>query len=92
MEESLRKLDEWETAKNRRLITSDEFLSWQTAEGLRVTLKSMLDMTKYLNEMYGISSVLTGNVNQDALEVCYIQGTQHFLRNFLFLDCFAFSA
>lgn len=52
------------------IITSDEFLTRQTAEGLRVTLKSMIDITEYLIGKFNFTNVLSGVINQDPLEVC----------------------
>lgn len=47
----------------------NNFLTPQTADGLRVTIKSTLDLVKYLTTNVGFSSVLTGRLNQDSLEV-----------------------
>lgn len=50
-------------------IKQEEFLTNQTAEGLRVTLNSTIDLSKYLLEMCGYDYVLTGKMCQDPLEV-----------------------
>lgn len=55
-------------------IASDEFLTKQTAEGLRVTLRSMIDITEYLITEFNFPNVLSGIINQDSLEVCLLQG------------------
>lgn len=55
-------------------LSKDLFLTQQTADGLRVTLKSMLDLIAYLTEHCGFPYVLIGRINQDPLEVC-LQGT-----------------
>lgn len=70
MQESLRKLNAWETLKELNIIQKHEFLTYQTAEGLRVTLTSMLHLTDYLvSEEFKFDKVITGNINQDPLEV-----------------------
>lgn len=50
-------------------ITQDEFLTQTTAEGLRVTLRSTIEMSRYLLEKCNFTYVLTGKMNQDSLEV-----------------------
>lgn len=70
LEESLNKLNNWENLKNSKVITAQQFLTPQTACGLRVTLQSMIDITTYLCNKYHFSQVLSGCINQDALEVC----------------------
>lgn len=67
------------------IITENEFLTRQTAEGLRVTLQSMIDITHYLKNEFNIPCVLSGNINQDALEVCVIQGMNSVAKNVIFL-------
>jgi len=46
-------------------------LTQSTADGLRVTIKSMLELSKYLLEKCGFKYVLTYKMNQDRLEVFY---------------------
>ncbi|KAE9522892.1 hypothetical protein AGLY_016703 [Aphis glycines] len=53
-----------ETTKNK----ARHFLTNNTAEGLRVTLTSTLEICTYLKEKYGIRYILTEKINQDALE------------------------
>ncbi|XP_071640111.1 uncharacterized protein [Temnothorax longispinosus] len=76
IEESLKKLDAWEKQVREKKLSNDLFLTKPTAEGLRVTLKSMLDLITYLTEHCGFSYVLTGRINQDPLEVCMYTGHQ----------------
>ena len=47
----------------------NNFLSQKTAEGLRVTLRSVIDLSKYLLKSCDCEYVLTAKLNQDALEV-----------------------
>jgi len=49
-------------------INESDFLTKQTAEGLRVTIQSTIDLTKYLLDI-GFYYVLTNKMNQDKLEV-----------------------
>lgn len=48
------------------------FLTRQTMEGLRITLQSTIDLVQHLTENCQFKFVLTGNINQDALEVIYL--------------------
>lgn len=41
-------------------------------EGLRITLQSTIDLVQHLTENCQFKFVLTGNINQDALEVIYL--------------------
>ena len=65
-------LDEWENLINEHLISADEFLTMQTSQGSRVTLRSAHDMADYLTSTFNFTSVITCNVNQDCLEVCWL--------------------
>lgn len=65
-------MDQWENLMEEGIITNNEFLTRQTAEGLRVTLRSMIDITLYLTSKFSFLCILSGNINQDALEVCFI--------------------
>ncbi|KYN13650.1 hypothetical protein ALC57_14163 [Trachymyrmex cornetzi] len=47
-EKSLKKLNNWEEQVDNDAISEDNFLTKQTADGLRVTIKSTLDLIKYL--------------------------------------------
>ncbi|KYQ47745.1 hypothetical protein ALC60_13219 [Trachymyrmex zeteki] len=60
---------QWETLLEEGTITKNGFLTRQTAEGLRVTLRSMMDITLYLTNEFNFPCVLSGNINQDSLEV-----------------------
>jgi len=53
-------------------IGPEEFLTKQTAQGLRVTITSTIDLSKYLLETCGYDYVLTGKMCQDQLEVIII--------------------
>jgi len=50
-------------------ICPKEFLTTSTVEGLRVTISSTIDLSKYLLESCGYEYVLTGKMCQDPLEV-----------------------
>lgn len=69
MEENLNWLNCWEEQVENGKISKDEYLTQNTADGLRVTIKSMLELSKYLLEKYGFKYVLTYNMNQDRLEL-----------------------
>lgn len=69
LEDSLNWLDEWESYFDSKNITQDEFLTRSTSEGLRVTIKSTLELSKYLLNDCGFKYVLTNKMNQDRLEV-----------------------
>lgn len=61
-------LDSWESQVNDGIISQDAFLSRETAEGLRVTLHSTLNVIHLLHSV-GYKYVLTSKMNQDKLEV-----------------------
>ncbi|KAL5239065.1 hypothetical protein ACI65C_006475 [Semiaphis heraclei] len=61
-------LDSWKSNYDDSNITADEFLTQQTAEGLRVTVQSYIDITLYLLDKCNFSYVLTSKLNQDYLE------------------------
>jgi len=50
-------------------ITEDEFLTRETAQGLRVSLQSTMELCRYLISNFGFLYLLTGKLNQDNLEV-----------------------
>lgn len=62
-------LNEWESNLLKNRITENNFLTKTTAEGLRITINSTLDL---INELHnsGFDYVLTSKINQDCLEVC----------------------
>ncbi|KAH8038930.1 hypothetical protein HPB51_004042 [Rhipicephalus microplus] len=61
-------LDEWEQEVVNGDILKDIFLTPSTAEGLRVTLKSVLELSRYLLTECNFKYVLTSKMNQDLLE------------------------
>ncbi|KAL5239381.1 hypothetical protein ACI65C_006791 [Semiaphis heraclei] len=65
---SLKWLDSWESKILSGEITEKLFLTKSTTEGLRVTLNSTIAMTNYLVEKFEFKYILTGKINQDALE------------------------
>lgn len=69
LKEALEWLNNWELNVKKKLIKEDEFLTRQTAEGLRMTIKSTIDLTNYLLNINGYAYVLTAKTNQDCLEV-----------------------
>ena len=54
------------------LIPENEFLTKETAHGLRITLTSTLNLCDYLIKKYDFKYLLTGKVNQDNLEVTFL--------------------
>ncbi|KAH0552622.1 hypothetical protein KQX54_013404 [Cotesia glomerata] len=63
-----KKLNDWEENFIKKEIPDTTFLTIPTAEGLRVTLQSSLDIVRLLTEKYGFPAVPTGRINQDSLE------------------------
>jgi hypothetical protein len=51
-------------------ITKDQFLTKSTAEGLRVTILSTIELSQYLLSC-GFHYVLSNKFNQDPLEVIF---------------------
>lgn len=62
-------LNSWEANITNGHILPEEFLTQSTAEGLRVTITSTIELTKYLLDECNFSYVLTAKMNQDNLEV-----------------------
>lgn len=62
-------LDDWEKQYADRQIKKSEYLSDSTACGLRVTIQSTLDLSKYLNLCWNFKYLLTRKINQDKLKV-----------------------
>lgn len=56
-------------------INEHEFLTQETARGLRLSLQSTMDLCQYLETRYGFKYLLTGKVNQDNLEVKLLNNT-----------------
>jgi len=69
LQESLLWLNDCELKVQTGEVHQNKFLSDNTAEALRVTLISTIDITKYLIKEFNFSYVLTGKINQDNLEV-----------------------
>ena len=53
----------------KKKLSAKKFLTYQTAQGLRLTLQSTLDIVEYLTTKYKFPYVLTKKINQDPLEV-----------------------
>lgn len=73
LEDSLRWLNEWQSAVVERNITAEEFLTVETSRGLRISLQSTMDLCRYLIDKFDFKYLLTGKLNQDNLEVIYTQ-------------------
>jgi len=69
LEDNLVWINIWEEQVETKKLTKDEYLTQNTADGLRVTIKSTLELTKYLLDKCGFKYVLTCKMNQDRLEV-----------------------
>lgn len=61
-------LNKWEKEVASGKVARTSFLTEQTAEGLRVTVLSALELSRYLLKSCGFKYVLTGKFNQDVLE------------------------
>ncbi|KAF0736554.1 Uncharacterized protein FWK35_00031513, partial [Aphis craccivora] len=61
-------IDSWEMEVSKNMILPDNYLTKETAEGLRVTLQSMFAFIEYLYTV-GFDFVLTSKANQDKIEV-----------------------
>uniref|UniRef100_A0A2S2NW24 Transposable element P transposase n=1 Tax=Schizaphis graminum TaxID=13262 RepID=A0A2S2NW24_SCHGA len=68
LEDTLSWLDEWKSHFEKGNITQNEFLTRSTAEGLRVTIRSTIDLTNHLLKDIGFKCVLTNKMNQDRIE------------------------
>lgn len=51
------------------MIDAKDFLTQATCDGLKITLKSTLDLVNYLLDECNFADVLTAKLNQDSLEV-----------------------
>lgn len=51
-------------------LNEHNFLTSNTAEGLRVTLNSTINIITHLIDVYNFKYILTGKITQDNLEVC----------------------
>lgn len=52
-----------------KLLSEDDFLTKQTAEGLKITIKFRIESTNYLHDECDFAYLLTKKTNQDYLEV-----------------------
>lgn len=68
LENTLVWLDSWEDNVLNHTIPEVEFLTKSTAEGLRITIKSVIDLSKHLLEECGFKYVLSSKMNQDRIE------------------------
>jgi len=67
LEENLNWLSCWEEQVQNGKISKDEYLTHSTVDGLRVTIKTMFELSKYLLEKCGFKYILTHKMNQDRL-------------------------
>ncbi|KAE9523024.1 hypothetical protein AGLY_016655 [Aphis glycines] len=67
-ENALSYLNWWEDEMKIKKIDPKDFFTMTTAQGLRVTIQSTIDLSKYLLEEGGFEYVLTGKMCQDPLE------------------------
>jgi len=65
-------LDDWETNFINGKITANEFLTKSTSEGLRVSIKSTIELCNYLLDEVKLNYVLTNRMNQDRIEVIFL--------------------
>lgn len=65
-------MDDWEERLLAVQIQPSEFLTSSVAEGLRVTITSMMNLATNLLKKNNFKEVLTGKINQDPLEVINI--------------------
>lgn len=69
LKEALDWINSWESNLNNNDIEKNDFLTSNTADGLKITLKSTLDAVNYLLYEKKFAYVLTSKFNQDCLEV-----------------------
>lgn len=69
LKQSLFFLNNWEKQLNDGYLNKKQFLTKTTAESLRLTLQSTIDLTNYLLEECNFHYVLTVKFNRDSLEV-----------------------
>lgn len=65
---SLKWLNCWENYFRNGKIKGSEFLTSNTADGLRVSIQSTIDICETLTTTYNFKYILTGRINQDSLE------------------------
>ncbi|KAL5245800.1 hypothetical protein ACI65C_013168, partial [Semiaphis heraclei] len=68
LKEAFEFINEWESNLKNQLINKDDFLTTTTADGLKITLKSTIDLIDYLLDDCNYKYVLTAKLNQDCLE------------------------
>lgn len=69
MNQAISWLNDWENNLENKLIDTQDFLTQATCDGLKITLKSTLDLVNYLLVECNFAYVLTAKLNQDSLEV-----------------------
>ncbi|CAI6353077.1 unnamed protein product [Macrosiphum euphorbiae] len=69
LRDALNWLNSWERNLEQNLITDNDFLTKQTAEGLRMTIQSTIDLSNFLLNDCGFAYVLSNKFNQDRVEV-----------------------
>jgi len=69
LREALDWINSWESNLNNNYIGKNDFLTSNTVDGLKITLKSTLDVVNYLLNDKNFAYVLTSKFNQDCLEV-----------------------
>ncbi|XP_064479090.1 uncharacterized protein LOC135392303 [Ornithodoros turicata] len=65
LEDFVAYVDQWETTCPNRDL---DFMTTQTSDGLKVTLRATLELHEYLTSECGFQYLLTARLNQDALE------------------------
>lgn len=73
LKEALDWINSWESNLNNNYIGKNDFLTSNTVDGLKITLKSTLDVVNYLLNDKNFAYVLTSKFNQDCLEVNIIK-------------------
>jgi len=69
LKEALTWINTWESNLNNNFIKKDNFLTQATADGLKITIKSTIDIVDYLLNTCNFMYVLMAKLNQDRLEV-----------------------
>lgn len=71
LKEAFEFINKWESNLKDQLINKDDFFTTVTADGLKITLKSTIDLIDYLLNDCNYKYVLTAKLNQDCLEVYF---------------------
>lgn len=90
MKNALIWLDNWESNVTKNLISEEKFLTKNTAEGLRITIQSSIDIINYLHTC-GFDYVLTSKINQDCVEVSILHSNYLFEINKNYIILFYFT-